>query len=116
MRPLAHLERARQWLVPHSTASTAIEEIDGSNPGAAAMVHRETERAATAQAPSEALSSTPRKGWLARFFDDMQDRAWRRELQQREAYLADAVDLIDVEYRIRRYDEHLAARRTYPFR
>jgi hypothetical protein len=44
------------------------------------------------------------RGWIGRMFERIEAWAWERELRQREAYLAQAQDLYDLERRMRQLD------------
>jgi hypothetical protein len=69
------------------------------------------ESAAPAGAALPAASQADRStGWLARFLDRMEARTWERERRALDAYLADSVDLYDLEARMRQYDRGLARR------
>ena len=46
----------------------------------------------------------PKKSWLRRMFERHELRSWQREMRRREAYLAQARDLYDLEYRMRELD------------
>jgi len=50
------------------------------------------------------------KSWLARVFDRLETWSWERELRQREAYLAQAQDLADLEHRMRQLDQSTLCR------
>ena len=49
-------------------------------------------------------AAAPARGWIGRLFDRIEGWAWERELRQREAYLAQAQDLYDLERRMRQLD------------
>jgi len=51
-----------------------------------------------------AAPALPARGWIGRLFDRIEAWAWERELRQREAYLAQAHDLYDLERRMRQLD------------
>ena len=51
-----------------------------------------------------AAPALPARGWIGRLFDRIEAWAWERELRQREAYLAQAQDLYDLERRMRQLD------------
>jgi hypothetical protein len=107
MRPHTHLEQVlRFWLnggEPSSaatpTATTAVVPV--------VVAHRSNERAGAVTTPAAPTSGN----WLARWFDRLEARAWQREQRARDAYLGCATDVIDLEYRIRRYDQSVAAGR-----
>jgi len=72
------------------------------------MMHRNTGvRDASAdktKANRAAAPLPPPRGWIGRLFDHIEAWAWERELRQREAYLAQAQDLYDLERRMRQLD------------
>ncbi len=78
------------------------------------LATRATGAALRAAPAGAALPAGPQadrsSGWLARFLDRMEARAWERERRALDAYLADSVDLYDLEARMRRYDRGLARR------
>ena len=65
-------------------------------PGARAADKTKADRAAAPVLPA--------RGWIGRLFDRIEAWAWERELRQREAYLAQAHDLYDLERRMRQLD------------
>jgi Protein of unknown function (DUF3563) len=107
MRPHTHLEQVlRFWLnggepssASASAATTAVTPV--------VLMQRSSDRAGVVAAPAAPASGN----WLARWFDRMEARAWQREQRARDAYLGEATDVIDLEYRIRRYDQSVAAGR-----
>ena len=44
------------------------------------------------------------KGWLARAWRRLETWSWQRQMREREAYLAQATDLVDLEARMRDLD------------
>lgn len=107
MRPHTHLEQVlRFWLNggDPSSESAASAAIAGSS---AVLVRRNIERDDEAATP---VAGNP-GNWLTRWFDRLEARAWQREQRARDAYLGEATDTIDLEYRIRRYDQSVAAGR-----
>lgn len=71
------------------------------------MVRRNTasrDAADKAKANRAAEQVPPAQGWIGRLFDRIEAWAWERELRQREAYLAQAQDLYDLERRMRHLD------------
>lgn len=44
------------------------------------------------------------KGWLTRAWRRLETWSWQRQMRQREAYLAQATDLVDLEARMRDLD------------
>ncbi|HEX7156947.1 MAG TPA: DUF3563 family protein [Burkholderiaceae bacterium] len=62
-----------------------------------------------------AVESTPAKGWLGRYFDRIEERRLARERQEMEAYLSEAIDLADLEQRIRNWDRGLVRRKYGSF-
>ena len=69
------------------------------------MVRRNTmSRDVTDKANHGAAQVPPARGWIGRLFDRIEAWAWERELRQREAYLAHAQDLYDLERRMRHLD------------
>jgi uncharacterized protein DUF3563 len=107
MRPHTHLEQVlRFWLNGGEPSSaSAAAATTALNPGV--LVQRSSNRADVAAAPAAPASGS----WLTRWFDRMEARAWQREQRARDAYLGEATDVIDLEYRIRRYDQSVAAGR-----
>jgi len=55
-----------------------------------------------AKADTAAIGSV--KGWLARAWRRLETWSWQRQLREREAYLAQAKDLADLEVRMRDLD------------
>jgi hypothetical protein len=49
-------------------------------------------------------------GWLARLFERLENCAWDRQQRAHEAYLAQAVDIYDLEYRMRQLDADMVSR------
>ena len=47
---------------------------------------------------------SPRKGWFSRAWHRLETWSWRRQMREREAYLAQSRDLVDLEARIRNVD------------
>lgn len=72
------------------------------------MVRRNTAshdaRAADKTGANRSTAPVPARGWIGRLFDRIEAWAWERELRQREAYLAQAQDLYDLERRMRHLD------------
>ena len=99
MRPTEHIERAwRLWAASLNPWIDLPSSAQGAKESPV-LVHR-----------SEARVEPP-KGWLARWFDRMEARAWEREARVRDAYFAEATDLADLEERMRRYDRMVATGR-----
>jgi Protein of unknown function (DUF3563) len=55
--------------------------------------------------------STSARGWLGRFFDDMEEKLFEREREEMEAFLGEATDFADLEQRMREWDRSLAQKR-----
>jgi len=53
---------------------------------------------------SETAGGPPLKGWFSRAWDRLETWLWQRQMQEREAYLAQAKDLVDLEARMRDLD------------
>ncbi len=53
---------------------------------------------------SDASRAPSVQGWLGRLFDRLEAWSWEREMREREAYLAQAQDLYDLEARMRHLD------------
>ena len=51
-----------------------------------------------------------RKSWMERAFDRLETWSWEREMRRREAYLAKAQDLADLENRMRELDRSMLSR------
>ena len=71
------------------------------------MVRRNTaSQGATDKAKPNASTppALPARGWIGRLFDRIEAWAWERELREREAFLAQAQDLYDLERRMRQLD------------
>lgn len=64
----------------------------------------ESNAAGSTKANRGASPVSPGRGWIGRLFDRIEAWAWERELRQREAYLAQAQDLYDLERRMRQLD------------
>lgn len=60
---------------------------------------------------SDASRAPSVRGWLGRLFDRLEAWSWEREMQEREAYLAQAQDLYDLEARMRHLDGDEFSRR-----
>jgi hypothetical protein len=73
---------------------------------AAAEADRPLTSDATASRESgpEAVGVTPRKSWLSRAWHRLETWSWRRQVREREAYLAQSKDLVDLEARMRDLD------------
>ena len=56
------------------------------------------------KATSDASRGPSVRGWFGRMFDRLEAWSWEREMRQREAYLAQAQDLYDLERRMRQLD------------
>jgi Protein of unknown function (DUF3563) len=84
-------------MVHRSTASerSADQPTQGSGTSAATSADAETD---TAGVP-------PMKGWLARAWLRFETWSWQRQLREREAYLAQAKDLAELEARMRDLDD-----------
>ena len=57
--------------------------------------------------PSDGTTSEPRRKWLDRldqWLGRLDDWFWRQQQRQREAYLAQATDIFDLEERMRRLE------------
>jgi len=65
-----------------------------------------------ARRPADHLTT----GWLERLWARLEAWSWRRELQEREAYLAQATDLVDLERRMRHLDGDVFVSRARPLR
>jgi Protein of unknown function (DUF3563) len=63
------------------------------------------------QTKSDAPRAPSIRGWLGRVFDRLEAWSWEREMREREAYLAQAQDLYDLEARMRRLDGDEFSRR-----
>ena len=50
------------------------------------------------------------RSWLLRAFDRLEAWSWERQVRQREAYLAQAQDLADLEHRMRQLDHNVLSR------
>ena len=64
----------------------------------------DSEAADKTKANRSASPASPARSWMGRLFDRIEAWAWERELRQREAYLAQAQDLYDLERRMRQLD------------
>lgn len=64
-----------------------------------------------AQGARATSESTRTKGWLARFFDRMEEQLFEREREEMEAFLGESSDLADLELRMREWDRRLAQKR-----
>lgn len=63
------------------------------------------------QTKRDASGAPSARGWLGRVFDRLELWAWEREVREREAYLAQAQDLYDLEARMRHLDGDEFSRR-----
>jgi hypothetical protein len=62
-------------------------------------------------APAQgSLPSKAPRNLMQRILDKLAESDWERSVREREAYLADAVDLYDLEYRMRKYDREIVRR------
>ena len=53
---------------------------------------------------ADADGGPPRKGWLSRAWRRLETWSWQRQVREREAYLAQSKDLVDLEARMRDLD------------
>jgi hypothetical protein len=60
---------------------------------------------------SDASQAPSVRGWLGRLFDRLEAWSWERDMREREAYLARAQDLYDLEARMRHLDGDEFSRR-----
>jgi Protein of unknown function (DUF3563) len=60
---------------------------------------------------SDASRAPSVRGWLGRLFDRLEAWSWEREMREREAYLARAQDLYDLEARMHHLDGDEFSRR-----
>ena len=83
--------------------SRATEDISPAVPEAAT-------RSAVEEAPAKAeFHVGPTRNWFARALHRLENWSWKREVQEREAYLSRSQDLSDLEARMRRIDGKLLA-------
>lgn len=66
--------------------------------------------ATTALASPARVRAPSADAWLTRLFDRLENWAWDRQQQEREAYLAQSHDLHDLEYRMRQLDGDMVSR------
>ena len=52
----------------------------------------------------DADGGRPRKGWWTRAWHRLETWSWQRQMREREAYLAQSKDLVDLEARMRELD------------
>jgi hypothetical protein len=81
--------------------------------GDLAPVQSETNKT---EAKSDASRAPSVRGWLGRLFDRLEAWSWEREMREREAYLARAQDLYDLEARMRHLDGDEFSRRRRALR
>jgi len=77
-----------------NTSESGSGESDNSDSGAANG--RETE--------AEAVPERSLKDWFARMWRRLEIWSWQRQIHEREAYLAQSKDLVDLEARMRDLD------------
>ena len=65
---------------------------------------------------TDASSANSGTGWLRRAFDRLEQWSWDRQVRVNEAYLSQATDLCDLEYRIRQLDNDDGLSRTRALR
>jgi len=71
---------------------------------------------APADRAGDASRVPPTTGWFGRLFDRLEAWAWEREMREREAFLAQAQDLYDLEARMRHLDGDEFSRRGHALR
>jgi len=59
---------------------------------------------ASGESGPDADGGHPRKGWLTRAWHRLETWSWQRQMREREAYLAQSKDLVDLEARMRELD------------
>jgi hypothetical protein len=78
------------------------------------MLRRTESPAGVEQVAAAAEKSTTRtpsaRSWLGRIIDRLETWSWEREVQAREAYLAQSQDLFDLEARMRHLDGDVLSR------
>src|SRR5437899_10991971 len=52
----------------------------------------------------DAGGGSPRQGWLSRAWHRLETWSWQRQMREREAFLAQSKDLVDLEARMRELD------------
>lgn len=72
--------------------------------GTVDRVSSRSERPHTTDARPEQMAASKAKGWLGRLWDRLEAWSWHRHVREREAYLAQATDLAELETRMRRLD------------
>ena len=65
---------------------------------------------AAAKARAAAATAQPRPAVAMTWLDRLDQWAWRQTQKQREAYLAEATDLVDLEHRMRALERNVASR------
>lgn len=70
----------------------------------AGLLHRDSPGSAVARPFHAAF------GWVERLFDRMDAWSWKRQMEAREAYLAQAQDVSDLEVRMRKFDDPTQSR------
>jgi len=58
----------------------------------------------TATAAERSSKARPGTGWLGGLFDRLEQWSWERQMRAQEAYLSNAMDLRDLEARMRQLD------------
>jgi hypothetical protein len=125
MRPMNPWQEALRMMMTNANPWVALATAHSKSGVQDELVRRGDALAADEAAPVALAAAVARpalpaverpSGWLARFFDRLEARVWEREQRAREAYLADAVDLADLEDRMRRYDRAVARQnRAYSY-
>ena len=92
------------------------EALRGPRYGRVAVAGRETSAEAdlaAAKARAVAVNAQPRPPVAATWLDRLDQWAWRQTQKQREAYLAESTDLVDLESRVRALERTGAGSRYY---
>jgi hypothetical protein len=90
-------------MVRRNTTPETLAEHGDRAPAVSGATKMETKR--------DAPRVPPVRGWLGRMFDRLEAWSWEREMREREAYLAQAQDLYDLEARMRHLDGDEFSRR-----
>jgi Protein of unknown function (DUF3563) len=95
VEPMMPHRNMRERVLPRVTSAGTAEPKNGS-PAAGSQ--------------SEEALVRPAAGWFRRLFARLEEWSWKMETREREAYLAQAQNLSDLEARMRRLDDAVLSR------
>ena len=114
MKPETLINRRLGLLAASASPASALAFTLGLTTFAPEMLQRMESPGEVEQVPAAAENSTTRtpsaRSWLGRIIDRLETWSWEREVQAREAYLAQSQDLFDLEARMRHLDDDVHSR------